>query len=294
MIPSLPPDFAARALSAKLWVLDLDGVVYRGKELVPGAAEAIELSRAGGSRVVFLTNNATKTREMYVDLLSGFGIEAVAEDVFTSAWITARWLEEHARSEHRMPPDVHVFVIGEIGIKTDLATAGFVIHDDDEYGIDPSLYSRTDHVVVALDRDVTYQKLFVGLNCLRQGATLVATNDDTAIPIEGGFLSPGAGSILAALETCAERKPDFGSPFGKPNPIVYELIESATGIEPGDIIAVGDRLETDILSANRAGITSVLVLTGVTTENDLPSETAVPDFILPSIASLIDLFTTTA
>ena len=266
------------------WIFDLDGVIYTGDDAVPGATATIEQLQEAGKRIMFLTNNSTRTRGEYVAKLGSMGMQVDEHDIFTSAWITAEWLTKRypARDGSNL-----VYVIGENGIKTELRRKGFHVLDEDELDADDHLVEQTSHVIVGLDRAFTYHKLSLALDCLVRGnATFLATNDDAALPVGGGRIAPGAGAIVQAVATCARRQPDHGSPFGKPNPGVFEVIIEATGIQNDQMIMIGDRVETDVLAAKRAGITSILVLTGVTNQEDAIPESMQPDIVLRSMASL--------
>jgi phosphoglycolate/pyridoxal phosphate phosphatase family enzyme len=282
----------ARALASKTaWIFDMDGVLYRGKEAIPGAPEAISRLRRAGKRVVFLTNNSTRTRETYVDVLRGMGIESAVDDIFTSASLTVGWLEAHVKATRAEPRDVVVYVIGEEGIKAALKRRGFAVAREQDFDADKALHGKVRFVIVGLDRQLTYRKLDIALNCIVSGAAFLATNDDAALPVEGGTLAPGAGAIVQALVTCSKHPPDFGSPFGKPNPMAFHEIARATGIPLERMVSVGDRPETDVLASKRAGVTSVLVLSGITRQGDEIPDTMAPDIILTSIDALNGLFT---
>jgi 4-nitrophenyl phosphatase len=277
----------ARALASKAtWVFDMDGVLYRGKEVIPGAPEAVSGLKRAGKRVVFLTNNSTRTRETYVALLHDMGIEAAVDEVFTSASLTAGWLDAHVKAEKVEPRDVNVYVIGEEGIKAALQSRGFVIAKEQDFDADKALHGRVRFVVVGLDRQLTYRKLDIALNCIVNGAAFLATNDDAALPMEGGTLAPGAGAIVQALVTCSKHPPDFGSPFGKPNPMAFHEIARLTSTQLKDMISVGDRIETDVLASKKAGVTSILVLSGITRQGDEVPNGMAPDIILTSIDEL--------
>ncbi len=279
---------ARTAASKTAWVFDMDGVIYRGKEVVPGAPEAILRLRRAGKRVVFLTNNSTRTREAYVDVLRGIGIESTLNDIFTSASLTVGWLGSHVKAE---PRDVIVYVIGEEGIKAALKHRGFAVAREQDFETDKALYGKVRFVIVGLDRQLTYRKLDIALNCIVKGAEFLATNDDATLPVEGGTIAPGAGAIVQALVTCSKHPPDFGSPFGKPNPMAFREIARATGIPLKLMVSVGDRPETDVLASNKAGVTSVLVLSGITRQGDEIPDSMAPDIILTSIDALNDVFT---
>ena len=214
------------------------------------------------------------------------GIESAIDDVFTSASLTAGWLEEHLKENNLKPNDITVYVIGEEGIKTTLKQRGFAIASEQDFDTDKAMHGKVRFVIVGLDRQLTYRKLDIALNCITSGAAFLATNADVSLPMEGGTLAPGAGAIVQALVTCSKHPPDFGSPFGKPNPMAFHEIAHATGIPLASMVSVGDRPETDVLASNKAGVTSILVLSGVTREGDEIPEGMAPDIILTSIESL--------
>lgn len=283
--------FLAHALaSTTTWAFDMDGVLYRGKEVVPGAPEAISGLKRAGKRVVYVTNNSTRTRVAYVEMLEDMGIAASIDDVFTSASLTAGWLAAHVKDDNISPKDVVVYVIGEDGIKNGLKDHGFVLAEDQDFDAGKALFGKVRFVVVGLDRHLTYHKLDIALNCIVHGAAFIATNDDASLPMEGGTIAPGAGAIVQALVTCSKHPPDFGSPFGKPNPMAFHEIARVTGTPLKAMVAIGDRPETDILAAKRAGITSILVLSGITREGDEVPDGMAPDAILISIDELNGLF----
>lgn len=274
----------------KLWIFDLDGVVYKGEETIEGAPDLVKLLEDRGLKTTFLTNNSTKTRAMYVETLNSHGIKSSMENIFTSAWITAGRLVSLVKSNGKNPKDMRVYVIGEKGLKNELTEAGFALMDSKDFD-EISTYKKVDFVVVGLDRHLTYRKLFIALNALLQGAAFIVTNDDANMPIEGDFIAPGTGSIVKALITASGKKPGQGSPYGKPNPLVYDVIEESTGFTKDTMIMVGDRLETDILSAKRANVASILMLSGITQDKDNITPEYAPDFILSSVKDLIPMLT---
>ncbi|MCL7475631.1 MAG: HAD-IIA family hydrolase [Methanosarcinales archaeon] len=246
------------------YILDLDGVVYHGKSVIPGAARTIERLKAAGSRVIFLTNNATRTREAIAGKLEGMGIRCHAGDVISSAYATSL----HIR--HKYGPST-IFPIGELGLITELEREGHSVAMHD-----------VDFVVVGLDRQFTYDKLASGLANLRNGAGFIATNTDAMLPTEDDFL-PGAGSMVAALAAASGMEPEV---VGKPNRPIMDVLLLEYGLEAGECIMVGDRLETDILGGKNAGMRTVLVLTGASRREDIKVSGIRPDTILNSIADI--------
>ncbi|MHA1998617.1 MAG: HAD-IIA family hydrolase [Promethearchaeota archaeon] len=286
---TMTPEFKKVARSKKIWILDMDGVIYKGNELIPGARAAIQFLKKRGCTVMYLTNNSTKTRGDYVTVLARHGIAAGKDEIFTSASITTNRLVCLVAREGRAPGAVNTYIIGEEGLKAHIKDAGFKVHGEEHYEANSNLYDDTHFVIAGLDRHVTYQKLFIAQNCITRGARFIATNDDATLPLQGGFTGPGSGAIISAIVTGSGRKPELGSPYGKPNPSVFDGIIEATGVETREMIMVGDRLETDILSAKRAGITSLLVMTGITTRKDRIPSRMTPDFTIESIADILNL-----
>ncbi len=232
----------------KVAIFDLDGVVYRTSELIPNADKVIQDLKDAGIRVVYNSNNSTITRQMYVQRLNHFGIESKIDDFYTSAYITASEIT-------KIKKNAKVFVIGEIGIREEFKALGHQIVKN------PSDYKEIDFVIVGLDLHLKYNNLAIALNCILKGdAQFYATNDDTTLPAAGGIM-PGAGVMVKALETCSGMSPV--KVYGKPNPIGIELILKDYDISPENACIFGDRMETDIVAGNRAGIKTVGVLTGI-------------------------------
>ena len=246
------------------FLFDLDGVLYRGTEVVPGAPEAVAGLRAAGKRVAFVTNNATRTPEAVAARLTGFGIPASAEEVESSALVTAARLAARGVSE--------AFVVGEEGILHALRDAGIAIADVD--------VKTTEVVVVGLDRRVDYEKLRRASLLVQRGAVLVATNTDPSYPATDGNW-PGAGALLAAIEaTTGVRAEAFGKPETS---IMHAALERAGGGTP---LVIGDRLETDIAAAAASGWDSLLVLTGIATVADVEASPFAPTFVADDLTAL--------
>ena len=258
----------------RTFVLDLDGVVYRGKQPLPGAVETIETLRRLGHQVYFFTNNSTKTRITYQQKLAGMGIPADIEHIMTSSYATALYLQEQGAQGKS------VLVVGREGIREELKAVGMIIARD-------GLHEKVDYVVVGMDRDFCYDTLTKAQHAIMGGAAFIATNRDASFPCENGMVVPGGGAIVAAIEVASGTKPIL---IGKPEtPAMMELLSLAHAT-PKDAVVVGDRLDTDILVGKRIGALSVLVLTGVTTEKDLakaPAEMQ-PDVVVKSLPEMLD------
>ena len=249
------------------FILDLDGVLFRGDQAIPAAAPTIDALRSAGKQVAFLTNNSARTPEQVAAKLGSLGIRASEEEVVTSAQATADLLK-------REGPGSTVYVIGQDGVRTALAAAGLELIDGDA--------SRSDFVVVGWDGDVTYEALRRATVLVRGGARLVATNADASYPAPGGELWPGAGAILAAVETASGRR---ATVVGKPNPPLFETAVARLGTR--EALMVGDRLETDIAGAAAAGLDAALVLSGVSEAADLLDHGVLPLAVLPDVGGLV-------
>jgi len=230
-------------------VFDLDGVVYLGARGIPGVAG--EIARLQGKvRVLFLTNNATKGRLEYVRHLAAHGISAKVDDVMTASYGCARYVLEKYRKGKR------VFVVGEQGLREEMEdVAGALL-----------VNKNAEIVACGLDRQFTYAKLDGALQCLNAGSAFILANNDPTLPREFGA-SPGSGAIAASLICASGREPDVV--VGKPSLYLVKELLKLHGIRARDAVFVGDRLEIDIRMANKAGMKSILVLTGVAKRKDV-------------------------
>jgi len=255
-----------------LFIFDLDGVIYRGGEPVPYSAEAVAQLRKQGHFACFLTNNSACTRAFYAQKLAALGIPAEPSDIMTSAYATALYLQENGLSGSR------VLVIGEDGLREELAQAGVTF-------VDPPAEDRADVVVAGIDRAFTYQKLKAAQQAILNGALFVATNRDATYPLEGGAVEPGGGAIVAAIEVASGRSPVL---IGKPSDYTVRRILDSHGVRPEDAVIVGDRLDTDTAVGKAVGLKTVLVLTGVTTPQQVANAdpTYTPDIVLPNLQDL--------
>jgi len=236
----------------QLAIFDLDGVVYRGNSLIPNADDVINELKDLSIKVVFNSNNSTATRKTYVKRLQNYKIQSNITDFYTSASIASAEIT-------RIKKKANIFVIGETGLRQELQSLGHTIETN------PTNYADIDFVIVGLDREFTYEKLAIAQRCILEGkAQFYATNVDSTLPVANGF-KPGAGTMVNALITCIEKEPV--RIFGKPEPFGIELILKDMHTPPKRACIFGDRLNTDILAGNRARITTVAVLTGVTTRS---------------------------
>ena len=254
-------------------VLDLDGTVYRGDRLLSGAATAVEELRAAGVRTVFFSNNPTRSRAEYVDRLEGFGIETRPAEVLSAGTVTTRYLaDEHA--------DDAVYLIGAPGLRRQLEAA------DLELTAAPA---KADVLVVSYDREFDYDDMLAGYRAVAGGATFYGTDPDRLVPAEEGLV-PGSGAVVGAVGAVVDREPE--RLFGKPSEPARRAALDALGAPPERCVVVGDRLETDVALGERAGMTTVLVRTGVEADPDSGDEAGSdvePDHVVDSLADLGDV-----
>ncbi len=260
MVPS-PPLFSG-------YVFDLDGTVYLGDALLPGAKRAIDGLRLAGSQVVFLSNKPLQSRAEYAAKLVRLGIPTRVDEVINSSWVLTRWLEQEA-------PGASLFVIGEAPLKAELAAAGFRLTEQ---------VSEIDFVVASFDRDFHYRKLQIAFDAVRSGARFVATNADPYCPTPEGGL-PDAGAVIGAIEGSTGRQVEVVA--GKPSLLTARAILDRLRLPARACIVVGDRLATDIRMGQNAGMATAVVLTGVTTEELLASSDVRPDFVLKRLDDLL-------
>ncbi len=241
----------------RLVIFDLDGVVYRGPEAVPGAAALVNALRRRGSLVRFATNNSMATRREYVERLAGHGIAATADEIVTSSYATLQHLRTH------LPALDRVLAVGAPGLVAELRGGGLdVTPAADAAPADwngAPLADAYDAVVAGLDPLIDYRRLGIAAAAIRAGARFIATNADLRFPTPEGLM-PGAGAIVAALAATTGIEPLV---IGKPQPEMFRAILERDGVAPPDALVIGDNPDADLVAARRAGIGSILVLTGV-------------------------------
>jgi len=250
------------------WLFDLDGTVYLGERLIPGADTAIAALRAAGRRVAFLSNKPLQTRAEYAAKLTRLGVPAAPDDVINSSLVLARYLRDR-------DPGAPVFVIGEPPMLEEMRAHGFEVRHDE----------RVRWVVIAFDRTFDYAKLNIALQAVKQGARLIATNPDRTCPVEGGEI-PDCAGMIAAVEAVTDKKVEVI--VGKPSPIILEVALGALGVRADETAIVGDRIETDMMMGRRLGLGTVLVLSGVTRTDDPRIASIAPDHVIRSIGDLVE------
>lgn len=249
-------------------LIDMDGVLYIGTEVLPGARELFEHLHQRSLKYSLVTNNATLTPAQYVEKLAGMEIQVPETAIFTSSMATSMYLRQIE------PNGAPVYVIGESGLREALAGAGFWVDE-----------SRPKYVCVGLDRHLTYERLAGATLAIRTGAAFIATNPDTTLPTERGIV-PGVGSILAALVAATGVHPRV---IGKPGPDMFNMCVDLHGVKKERTLVIGDRLETDIAAGANAGLFTALVLTGISKLDEVAESPYQPDLIVKDLAQLISL-----
>jgi len=255
------------------YLLDLDGVVYRGEEVLPGAHDLVEWLDATGRKVLYLSNNSIATPDEVVAKLVRLGMPHPGGRVLTAGYAAAQVLAQRF-------PGGRIFVLGLPSVEQMMEQAGLRVvwseHDDGEV---------PDVIIAALDRGLTYERLRRALRAILGGAAFYAVNRDPRLPVEDGFL-PGTGSIAAALEYASGQKAEI---IGKPAPgIVLEAMQ-LLGVSPNQTLMVGDGLDLDIVAGRAAGVTTALVLTGLTTNEQAIASTGArrPHMIFSDLNALL-------
>ena len=252
-------------------VLDVDGTVVRGNDPIPGAPAAVRELRAAGRDLCFCSNNPTKGPPAYVDRLGAAGIDAAADEVVTAADSTVAYLREHH-------PDDDLFVLGEDGLIDRLLADGLSTADDPE---------AADAGVVSIDRSFDYDDLTRALWALSDGTPYVGTDPDRVIPAPDAFV-PGSGAVIDAVRGVLDRDPE--AVLGKPSATARELVLDRIGHPSEECLVVGDRLDTDVALGADAGMTTAVVLTGVTDRDDVVDSPYDPDYVLADLDELDRVF----
>ncbi len=256
-------------------IIDMDGVLWEGTRALPGLEGFFSLLRKQQLPYILATNNASLTQDQYISKLKSMGISVSADEILTSSMATAHYL-----SELVTPSSTHVLVIGEDGLRQPLLNKGFSIIDKPFQ----STGQTADFVICGLDRQLTWDKLAEASLHICAGAKFIATNADTTLPTERGPVI-GNGAILAALRAATQVTPTV---IGKPEAVMYQQAIKILGVPPEKTVAIGDRLNTDILGAVNTGIRSIMVLTGISSKDDLKSIDYQPTWIMTDIQEITE------
>jgi NagD protein len=250
----------------KGFLIDMDGVIYRSAELIPGAVEFIRLLREWNIPFLFLTNNSQRTRRDVATKIKRMGFDVEEQHIFTCAMATARFLA-------RQKPHGTAYVIGEGGLLTALHQNGYSVVD-----------KSPDYVVVGEGRTLSFEMLEHAVQMVIDGAKLIATNLDPNCPTQKGT-RPGCGAIVSLIEAASGIK---AFSVGKPSPVMMRIARKELGIATSETIMIGDTMETDIVGGVQMGYRTILVLTGSTKREDLAKYAYQPDIIVNSVADLCD------
>jgi NagD protein len=248
------------------WLMDMDGVLVREENAIPGAGEFLARLRERGTPFLVLTNNSIYTRRDLAARLRATGLEVPEESIWTSALATARFLDDQR-------PNGSAYVIGEAGLTTALHESGYTLTDRDP-----------DYVVLGETRTYSFERITSAIRLVASGARFIATNPDPTGPSPDGPL-PATGSVAALISRATGVAPYF---VGKPNPLMMRSALNAIDAHSETAAMVGDRMDTDVISGLEAGLEAILVLTGVTTRVEAERHPYRPSRIVDSIADLID------
>lgn len=256
-----------RLTDIRCFMLDMDGTFYLGDQLFPWSLGFIETLQKLGIDFLFLTNNSSKDRSLYAQKISRMGLQVSEEKVLTSGEATAIYMEEQY-------PGARLFVAGTPSLQDEFSSRNFKLDDQ-----------NPEAVVLGFDTTLTYQKLWKLCDFVRAGLPFIATHPDINCPTEQGFM-PDIGAMLAAVTASTGRSPDII--IGKPNRMIAEAAARKLNLPLRSLAMVGDRLYTDIALGREAGITSILVLSGETKEEDLPGSPHQPDYTFTHLGKLAE------
>jgi len=262
---------ACELLKKKLFLFDLDGTIYEEDRIFDGTLGLLEnIARIGG-RFVFITNNSSKSVSDYVKKVNGMGIIAEEENFFTSTQATITYLKQHH-------PNKLVYCQGTAAMLKELSESGIPVTEkvSDEAGV----------ILIGYDTELTFKKIRNSCEMLQKDIPYYATNPDYACPIHQGFI-PDCGAICMMLEHATSRKPVF---IGKPEPTMVEIVREKYGYEKDETVVIGDRLYTDIAIGINAGVTTVCVLTGETSANDIIHGNIKPTYTFRSVMNILYMF----
>lgn len=254
-----------------VYLLDMDGTIYLGDELIDGSKEFLETIKGEGKRYIFLTNNSSKNKSIYVDKLIHLGIHVTEEEVFTSGEATTLYLKKHKEG-------AKIFLLGTKSLEEEFEKAGFILVKERNKAVD--------YVVLGFDTTLTYEKLWIACEYISEGVTYIATHPDFNCPLPNAKFMPDAGAMAALIEASTGKRPMV---MGKPNKEVVESIALKYGFNKEDMIMVGDRLYTDIKTGINAGIATVLVYSGETKKVDYQNSETRANYVFDSVKDMIDL-----
>lgn len=250
--------------AAKNFVIDMDGVLVRGRTLIPGADEFIQRLIDAQRPFLVLTNNPLYTPRDLAHRLQSVGLHIDDKNIFTSAIATARFLQSQR-------PNGTAYVIGESGLTEAIHQVGYVLTDHDP-----------DYVVLGENNHYNYEMLTKAVRLIASGAQFIATNPDVSGPAEGGIV-PACGATAALIQAATGKAPFF---VGKPNPLMMRTALNYLGVHSQDTVMIGDRMDTDVIAGIESGLETILVLTGVTRREEVEKFPYRPTWIAESVAEI--------
>ena len=253
--------------NAACYLFDLDGTVYLGGEVLPGASDLLAFLAKHDRPHFFLTNNSSRSRADYVEKLASYGLDVPLEKIFSSGMATAIYLQNQK-------PGARVYLVGTPSLEEEFRGYGFELVADDP-----------DFAVLGFDTTLTYQKIWKLCDFINAGVPYIATHPDINCPTPDGFM-PDIGAMMAMVQASTGKAADVV--VGKPNPPMVEAIVELTGFQPGQLTMVGDRLYTDI-AMGKAGIQTVLVLSGETKREDISEAPWQPDLVCENLGELLEI-----
>ncbi|WP_416295738.1 HAD-IIA family hydrolase [Paenibacillus illinoisensis] len=250
------------------YCFDLDGTIYVSQMILPGVNSFISSLRSQGKRLLFLTNTPVHTREDCYKRLLSLGVPCALDEILTAGYVSGMYFAEYA-------PDAQVLVIGEEALRNELRAIGITMTEDP---------TQSTHVLVGMDRQFHYDKLHLAAKAVRHGAVLIATNPDSCCPVQGDII-PDTGSILSSIEAASQQKTSVV--IGKPSRYYAEKAIQLLNVNNSRCLMIGDRLETDILFGQQNGMKTALVLTGISSREDIEETGIIPDYIWSSFNECI-------
>jgi HAD superfamily hydrolase (TIGR01457 family) len=243
----------------------MDGTFYLGDKLIPGTLEFMNLIKETGKDYLFVTNNSSCDADFYAEKLARMGWKATPSDVLTSGEATAIYLK-------KQKPNAKVYLMGTPQLEAEFTAHGFILTAD-----------KPDYVIIGFDKTLTYEKLVTGCNLLRAGVPFIATHPDINCPTEDGFI-PDCGAMLELIKSSTGVVPQ--KIIGKPNKEIVEAVLLKKNYQLSEVAMVGDRLYTDIATGKKAGITSILVMSGETTAETLEKSDIQPDYVFENLGAI--------
>jgi len=247
------------------FIIDMDGVIYHGNKLLPGVTDFVNWLESSGKKYLFLTNSPERTPKELHEKLKRLGINVGEEHFYTSALATANFLASQN-------PTGSAYIIGDAGLIHAMYSVGYTVNN-----VNP------DYVVVGDPRSYNFEKIEQAVNLVIRGAKLIGTNSDISGPVENGIV-PSTKALIAPIEIATGKKAYF---VGKPNPLMMRSALKRLGIKREDAVVIGDRMDTDVLSGLESEIDTLLVLSGITSQNDINNFPYRPKYVLNGVVDLV-------